>query len=104
MYVIDKRRRGRSYRVYIIYSSSSSLVESIEPCPLVCLLCQSVCLSVLFYVCLSICFSVCMNTHISAIIETRETKFGKNVSIYFTQIHFISNVGCHAHRPRNSII
>lgn len=57
---------------------------------------------------MSFCLSGCpdnqKSTHISAIIKARVTKFGMKVAVYPVPVEFISNVGCHAYRPRKSII
>lgn len=47
---------------------------------------------------------VCMNALISAVMRAKETKFGTNVLLLSAQINYITNVGCHAHCPRKSVI
>lgn len=68
------KKEGVSDPTKYINSCSGSLTESIEPC-------------------LSDHPSVCLRQQISAIIQSRDTKFGMQVSVQMPQ-----------HRPRNSVI
>lgn len=45
-----------------------------------------------------------MNTQISDIIRARDIKFDIRVHVYQALIKFTSNIVCHAHRLRKSMI
>lgn len=74
-----RRRRDRTHKVYIFLLSITSRVTWATS------------------FCLCACLFVCMSTHILVNIKYRDTKFGIKVLVLYTQIEFISNVGCHAH-------